>query len=221
MRRMRDGWVGVMLGWALAGIAVAAVEDLGVTDEIVTAVEQDLGAAAATRLRQWRELVAANLQATEREKIDRVNEFFNTNTGQAADTAQWNAQDYWATPLQFTARGAGDSEDSAIAKFYTLLALGVPENKLRIAYTRATYNANTFAHMVLLYRASAGAAPLVIDNIQGQVVALAGRPELKVVYEFNGTGLYVPRSEGEQRVSDVSRLSNWTSMLERKAANAR
>ncbi len=96
----------------------------------------------------------------------------------------------------------------------------MPEEKLRIAYTRATFNANTFAHMVLLYRAAPDAAPSVIDNIQGQVVPLSERTELQVVYEFNGTGLYVPRSDGEKRVSDVSRLANWTAMLERKAANA-
>ncbi len=208
----------LMMGWLAAVPVLGGVNDLGVTAEIRAAVEQELGAAAASRLDAWRELVVANMDATESEKLARVNAFFNTSTGQAADSAQWNAQDYWASPLQFVARGAGDSEDGAIAKFFTLTALGVPEEKLRMAYTRATFQGNTFAHMVLIYRSAAVQPPLVLDNIQTPVLPLTERPELRVVYEFNSTGLYVPRADGEKRVSDVTRLGNWTSMLERKAA---
>ncbi len=222
---MRGIFVGAVVAACVLGtgwtrIASAAVADLGVTAAISTAVAGELGAAATARLAAWQALVADNAAAPEAEKLNQVNLFFNNNVGQAADSAQWNAADYWASPLQFTARGAGDSEDFAIAKFYTLLALGVPEERLRIAYTRATLNGNTFAHMVLLYRSAAGAPAQVLDSVVADVQPLAERTELKVVYEFNTSGLYVPRAGGEQRAGDVSKLQAWTSMQERRAAGA-
>ena len=48
------------------------------------------------------------------------------------DSKNWGKSDYWATPVEFMTRG-GDCEDFAIAKYVALRALGVPENRLRIA----------------------------------------------------------------------------------------
>lgn len=203
-----------------AGGVFADVQDLGVTEQVAASVVGDLGAAAGTRLAAWQDLVRDHAQDPVEGKLAQVNAFFNDNMAQAADQAQWNQQDYWMTPLQFVARGAGDSEDSAIAKFYTLLALDIPEEQLRIAYTRATLNAETFAHMVLLYRPAPGQTPLVLDNIENPVRPLTERSELRVVYEFNQGGLFVPRADGEQRVGEVSRLSAWNDMLTRKSAGA-
>ena len=41
-------------------------------------------------------------------------------------------KDYWATPIEFMGTGAGDCEDYAIAKYFSLINLGIPEDKLRI-----------------------------------------------------------------------------------------
>ncbi|MCB1557167.1 MAG: transglutaminase-like cysteine peptidase, partial [Alphaproteobacteria bacterium] len=48
------------------------------------------------------------------------------------DNRNWGQTDYWATPIEFFTRG-GDCEDFAIAKYVSLRALGVPDERLRVA----------------------------------------------------------------------------------------
>jgi predicted transglutaminase-like cysteine proteinase len=79
---------------------------------------------------EWRQLVARLADRPRREKIDRVNAFFN-RMPYALDPAAWGANDYWATPLQFLSR-SGDCEDYAIAKFVTLRQLGIGSDEMRI-----------------------------------------------------------------------------------------
>ena len=87
-----------------------------------------------------------------------------------------------------------------------------PARRLRRALSVLAYRWRAFR--------GSGEPPRVLDNIENEAQPLSARPELQVVYEFNSTGLYVPRADGERRVSDVTRLGNWAGMLERKQANA-
>ena len=45
--------------------------------------------------------------------------------------------DYWETPVEALWKGAGDCEDYAIAKYFSLRHLGVSSDKLRITYVKA------------------------------------------------------------------------------------
>ena len=47
------------------------------------------------------------------------------------------SDDYWASPLETLDKGRGDCEDYAIAKYFSLLAAGVPVARLRLVYVRA------------------------------------------------------------------------------------
>ena len=60
-----------------------------------------------------------------------VNRMMN-RTQYIVDNKNWGKSDYWATPIEFLTRG-GDCEDFAIAKYTALRALGVPEDRMRIA----------------------------------------------------------------------------------------
>lgn len=60
----------------------------------------------------------------------RVNDLINKQD-YIVDSRNWGQSDYWATPIEFFSRG-GDCEDFAIAKYTSLRALGVPEDRLRI-----------------------------------------------------------------------------------------
>ncbi len=53
------------------------------------------------------------------------------------DNKNWGKSDYWATPVEFFTRG-GDCEDFAIAKYTSLRALGVPDERMRIAIVKDT-----------------------------------------------------------------------------------
>ena len=87
----------------------------------------------------------------------------------AEDSQVWGQTDYWATPLEVLARGAGDCEDYVFAKYFTLRELGVAEHRLRMTYVRARIggagSSVTQAHMVLSYYPTPDAVPLVLDNL--------------------------------------------------------
>lgn len=75
------------------------------------------------------------------------------------DNKNWGKSDYWATPIEFMARG-GDCEDFAIAKYVALRALGVPEEDLRVAIVHDMKK--NIPHAILVVYSEKGA--LILDN---------------------------------------------------------
>ncbi len=64
------------------------------------------------------EQLIADLQtASETEKLQQINDFFNQKINFAEDIDVWGKPDYWATPLESLGRQAGDCEDYSIAKY--------------------------------------------------------------------------------------------------------
>jgi predicted transglutaminase-like cysteine proteinase len=134
------------------------------------------------------------------------------------DIAVWDKEDYWATPLEFLSKGAGDCEDYSIAKYFTLKELGVDEQKLRITYVKAV-KLNQ-AHMVLTYFENKRAIPLVLDNLDIEIKPANLRKDLIPVYSFNGDGLWLAKARGDgKRVGNASRLSLWEELAARMALN--
>ncbi len=76
-----------------------------------------------------------------------------------SDKANYGTNDYWATPVEFFQRG-GDCEDFAIAKYTALRALGVPDNRLRVAIVQDLQK--NIPHAVLIVYTDEG--PLLLDN---------------------------------------------------------
>jgi predicted transglutaminase-like cysteine proteinase len=66
--------------------------------------------------------------------VVRVNDMAN-KVKYISDNKNWGKSDYWATPVEFFTRG-GDCEDFAIAKYTSLRALGVPDDRMRIAIVK-------------------------------------------------------------------------------------
>ncbi|MDD2759273.1 MAG: transglutaminase-like cysteine peptidase, partial [Methylomonas sp.] len=152
--------------------------------------------------------------ASEIDKLRLVNDFFNQNIRFVSDMMLWLKEDYWATPLELLAQGAGDCEDYSIAKYFTLLELGVDEQKLRITYVKAI-ELNQ-AHMVLTYFETPHSVPLVLDNLEPKISLATERSDLEPVYSFNGSGLWLAKikSSGLQ-VGDAERLNPWTDLKRR------
>ncbi len=89
---------------------------------------------------------------------DRVNSYVN-KTNYIVDNRNWGKSDYWETPIEFFDRG-GDCEDFAIAKYVSLRALGVPEERMRIAIVQDMIK--DIPHALLVVYTDSG--PLILDN---------------------------------------------------------
>ena len=90
------------------------------------------GAAGVQRLGQWLAMLTAQKSRPLSQQLPAVNEFWNRAVVQTEDSMLWAQPDYWATPLETLGKGAGDCEDYVIGKYFSLLRLGVPGEKLRL-----------------------------------------------------------------------------------------
>ncbi len=180
------------------------------TEKYISAAEKKYGTNAKKRIQAWAKLISDNRQKTEKEKLRLVNDFFN-KTPYLSDQKHWKKKDYWATPAEMLATNAADCEDYAIAKYFTLVALGVDSNKLKITYVKAI----TEAHMVLTYYEKPNSVPLVLDNMIPHIKSANQRPDLKPVYAFNGDGMWLVKSNKLGRVGGASNIRFWREMKNR------
>lgn len=176
------------------------------------------GEAVAASVRDWRALLVDPAIVDERERLSRVNAFFNRRLRFDDDINIWKEADYWATPLESMARGAGDCEDFAIAKYASLLVAGVPSERLRLIYVRARIggpqSSVSQAHMVLGYYPTPDAEPLILDNLVSEIRPASRRPDLFPIFSFTSEGLWV-QGASTSSADPTARLSRWRSVLQR------
>lgn len=178
---------------------------------------QRLGPRAVEGARALQPLLARMSGLDEAAKLPLVNEFFNRRILFRDDTEVWGQVDYWASPLETLNKGAGDCEDYAIAKYFSLVAAGMPVAKLRLVYVRAQIGGAVQAHMVLAYYAQPEAEPLILDSLIGEVRPASRRPDLAPVFSFNSEGLWQGVA-GASAGDPVARLSRWREVLEKARA---
>lgn len=200
----------------LSVFAVSAALDI--SSELLSRIQSKYGVEASTRVEQWQHLMQTAQNLPEKEKLKQVNDFFNQRIEFVDDIYLWGVNDYWATPIEFLSKGAGDCEDYSIAKYFTLKELGVSESKMRITYVKAL-KLNQ-AHMVLTYFSSPRAVPIVLDNLTPQIKLATDRKDLLPVYSFNGSGLWLAKARGSgKRVGSSGRLNLWAELKQRMLNN--
>ena len=178
---------------------------------------QRLGPSVAARAQLLAQEIMEAQDLEEESRLKGVNTFFNRAIQFRDDKDVWGQLDYWASPLEMMNRGQGDCEDFAIAKYFALMAAGVPSAKLRLVYVRAQIGAVTQAHMVLAYYRDPLAEPLILDNLLGDIRPASRRPDLKPVFSFNAEGMW--QGVGASSAGDPSaRLSRWRDMLTKAKA---
>lgn len=161
-----------------------------------------------------RDFISRNQQGSDWDKLHRVNQFANRNIRFRSDQQHWGRLDYWATPLESLGTGAGDCEDYSIVKYFLLRALGVPDDKLRLMYVRALRQNEP--HMVLVYFESPQDYPLVLDNLESDIRSAQERTDLKPVYSFNASGLWLARAGGlGNKVQNHKGNSHWLAVLDK------
>ena len=120
-------------------------------------------------------------------KLSHVNSFMN-KIFPAHDISTKASIDYWATPKEFLIQGHGDCEDYAITKYFTLLEIGIPKEKLYFAVVDV--KGERSSHMVLFYLENKKSTPLVLDNLSSKVIPLTQREKLIPRFAFNEIDSY-------------------------------
>ncbi|QYJ86448.1 transglutaminase-like cysteine peptidase [Shewanella mesophila] len=180
---------------------------------ITAAIESRYGDRAGMRVRAWFKVLDESQGLSEKEQIVNVNNFFNLFRF-VDDIKLWGDSNYWASPMEFIGVNGGDCEDFSIAKYFTLLQLGVPDDKLRITMVKAT-SVNQY-HMVLAYYETPGSIPLVLDNLDRVIKPATQRTDLIPVYSFNGRQLWLNKEKGRGVLAGSSeRLEKWNDLKHR------
>jgi predicted transglutaminase-like cysteine proteinase len=187
-------WCALLLLIVLGGMAVGATTKFYVPDKNLSAYKKKYGDQAVRRLNGLLNLMTKLENLPEDKKVIQVNKFFN-QLKYASDMKNWGKKDYWATRLEFLGVGRGDCEDYSVAKFLTLLQLGVPQKKLFLTYVKATGYAEA-AHLVVSYYKKPGTVPFVLDNYNKKILPATKRKDLVPVYSFTANDLYVQRQKG-------------------------
>lgn len=182
---------------------------------LIKRAEQTYGARAGKRVTSWRMLVmeTKGRALSETKKLERVNNFFNQMRF-IDDIKLWRKKDYWATPLEFLGAAGGDCEDFSIAKYSTLLELGIPDEKMRMVYVKAL-DYNQF-HMVVAYYETPSSVPVILDNLIGSIRPATQRRDLLPIYSFNGSHLWLMKAKGQGELAgQSSRLGLWNDLRNR------
>ncbi len=201
----------------IGSIKVAALD----FDRMQNVLTQRFGAPAAAAFTDWQKLLQQGVEQPEPAKLKLVNDFFNRRIRFQEDLTVWAKSDYWATPMETLGRGAGDCEDFAIVKYFTLLLLGIPDEKLRLIYVQARIggvnSSVTQAHMVLAFYPVPDAEPMILDNLINDLRPASRRPDLLPVFSFNSQGLWQGAS-GARGAGGPGTLSRWQELLNRARA---
>jgi predicted transglutaminase-like cysteine proteinase len=201
----RRWWLAAVI--ALPWLALAAYDGSRVQE-----VAAQRGPRVAEQARALVQQIERSAAHDELQRLKDINDFFNKRLAFQEDIVTWGVQDYWATPLESLEKRAGDCEDYAIAKYFSLAASGVPTVRLRMVYVRARLGGQSLAHMVLAYYAQPGAEPLILDNLRPEVLPASQRPDLTPVFSFNTEGLW--QGVGQTTQGDpLARLSMWRELV--------
>lgn len=154
------------------------------------------GRASKQAYQAWRDLLGRLADASAENKLAGVNGFIN----QRIRLTPTSREDYWASLAETLTAGKGGVEEIAIAKYYTLLALNVPAENLRLVYARQRDEkaaGGSRATMVLAYYPAPKQDPVLLDHTHRQPVAARERTDLRPMFSFNSQALW----------GDVSSLS--------------
>lgn len=181
--------------------------------DIITALDENYGKRAALRGRTWLQIISSSSELDVEDKLKVINGFFNKLIF-IDDSKLWGEENYWATPIEFIGANGGDCEDFAIAKYFSLLELGIEDEKMRITMVKSL-TLNQY-HMVVAYYPTPGSIPLILDNIDGQIKPADQRNDLLPVYSFNGKQLWLNKEKGQGILAGKSqRLKRWSNLNQR------
>ena len=138
-------------------------------------------------LQKWKKYLGEIKGFAPLDQLREVNRFANY-APYVTDPVNYGMADYWATPVQFLVKN-GDCEDYAIAKYYSLRALGFASEQMRVVVLN-DLNLRV-AHAVLIVYLD-GVAWL-LDNQVRDVVRADVVHHYRAIYSVNETTWWLHR----------------------------
>jgi len=185
---------------------------------VVPAVRQRYGDDGVAQAKNWHDALSVFQKEAEQSKLKDVNDYVNNRIRLDTDLNIWGQNDYWATPIEAFLKGAGDCEDYALAKYFSLKFSGVPVSKLRMVYVKAKIGGAdskvTKPHMVVTHYATPDAEPLVLDSLINEIRPASRRTDLIPIFSFNSEGVWAADGNKSQP-GDASHLSKWGDLLDK------
>lgn len=133
-------------------------------------------------LKEWEAFLNTLRSRSLEAQVAEINRFHNKKR-YILDPVNWGKPDYWATPREFN-RKNGDCEDYAIAKYISLRALGVPDERMRVVIVQ-DFNLGGIIHSILLVKLDD--KEVILDNQVPQVVETRRLRHYKPIYSINET----------------------------------
>ncbi|WP_152017798.1 transglutaminase-like cysteine peptidase [Aliarcobacter butzleri] len=166
------------------------------------------------RLAKYEEVKNKARNLDTNKKLTQINLFINGSLAEF-DNASMGIDDYWMTPKEFFIKGHGDCEDYVIAKYFTLLELGVKKENLYPAIV--SVKGSPGFHLVLLYVEDKNKSPLVLDNLSFKILPFSKRTDLTPIAAFNEIDSYtLTREKFLQKANvDWGKENKWEKLLNR------
>ncbi|MFT5660036.1 MAG: putative transglutaminase-like cysteine proteinase [Sulfurimonas sp.] len=183
-----------------------------IPETIIQKAEKKYGLFARKRYEAYNAKFSKLQNSSTKVKLEVINKFFN-QVSYVLDKKIWNKSDYWATPLEFLGKDKGDCEDYVIAKYFSLLDLGVEKEKLCFSYVKSIPLDQS--HMVLSYFETPYSVPLILDNINYNIFPADKRMDLIPLYNFNGKTLHRAGIKGKNgpKVKSSKLLKTWDMLI--------
>ena len=141
-------------------------------------------------LAEWAKFIDSVRSLDRARQVAEVNRYMNQKR-YVLDPVNYGVPDYWATPLQFLTKN-GDCEDYAIAKFFSLRALGFDNDALRILVVD-DLNLK-IAHAILVVYLNG--VPTILDNQVPQVVRVDAIRHYRPIFSVNESYWWFHRMTG-------------------------
>jgi predicted transglutaminase-like cysteine proteinase len=138
-------------------------------------------------LQEWRQLLAESASLEPLAQLEAINGFMN-RAPYITDPVNYGVPDYWASPLQFMNKD-GDCEDYAIAKYFSLRQLGLPDERMRIVVVDDLNLGIPHAILVVYL----GERAYILDNQISRVVPAEVVNHYRPIYSINEQAWWLHR----------------------------
>lgn len=144
------------------------------------------GRRCPAHLRDWRGKLKTWAASDPAAQLRLVNSWVNRKIRYTEDSRAFGAKDFWASPA-VSLKGRGDCEDYAIAKYASLTALGIAEDRMRIVIVNDTRK--KIGHAVLSVKMPAGV--YILDNQNAEPILHQRISHYAPVYSISATGRWI------------------------------